>query len=130
MFIKIFSSEIRMRLPLGWDEKLRSLEQRLSGTEKLERLEEEWSAIRARYPIEHPSPRRFKYYSGAAAVLAHYWQGEELPEEDLISKIITNPKTNIRAFEYANNLTYPNTSERKYVEKANNFLWADTSRDG
>ncbi len=118
-----------MRLPSEWDSHLKSLEEMLVGVERSERVEEEWSAIRERYLIEHPHQRsRFKYYSDAARVLANYWQGEDLPEEDLVSQIITDSRMSVRAFEYATHLTFPESPERKYVEKANRFLWKDASR--
>jgi len=91
--------------------------------------EEEWTRIREQYPIEHPrQKKKMKFHSEAAAVLAHYWIGEEIPENKLINLIMSDPQFNVRAFEYATHLTEPDSPERVYIRKAQDFLWKYAGR--
>lgn len=108
----------------------RSYEKRMQDTSGFyQQREDEWTRIREQYPIEHPhQKRKMKFNSDAAAVLAHYWIGEEIPEEKLINLIASDPKFNVRAFEYATHLTEPDSPERSYIRKAQDFLWKDAGR--
>ncbi len=126
-------TEMRQKVaPL--EQKIRRIERSYAGKMQdtsrfYQQREDEWARIREQYPIEHPPPKkRMKFNSEAATVLASYWMGEEIAEEKLIDQIMSDPKFNVRAFEYATHLTEPDSPERSYVRKAQEFLWKDAGR--
>jgi len=86
--------------------------------------------IRKKYAIIHPEQRKFRKSRDAARVLAHYWQGDEISEPDLILKIISNVDTYVEAVEYVDLLTSENSPERKYANKAGRFLWRNDRSSG
>ncbi len=108
----------------------RSYERKMKDTSGYyQQREAEWARIREQYSIEHPIQKEsIMFNSEAAEVLAHYWIGEEIPEKKLINLIASDPKFNVRAFEYATNLTEPDSPERLYIRRAQDFLWKDAGR--
>jgi len=88
--------------------------------------EEAWRRVRANYSIKHPPKKsEFRYYCEAAEVLAHYWQGEKIKKQRLLKKIMRDPNLSARVYEFAKNLTEPNSPERAYVQSAQDFLFED-----
>ncbi len=108
----------------------RSYEERMQDTSIYnQQREDEWIRIREQYPVEHPTPiEKFETYRDAAEVLAHYWVGETVSEDRLVRSIMDDHRVNLRACEYATNLTKPGSPEREYVEMAQQFLWEDAGR--
>ena len=87
---------------------------------------EAWQRIRDEYPITHPRiVEKFNNARQAAEVLIHYWQGEEIDHEELWKGIAGygDNRLNPRAFDFARNLTQPDSPERDYVERVQVFLW-------
>jgi hypothetical protein len=90
-----------------------------------------WERIRSKHKIEHPKRTdKLTTVRQAAEVLAHYWQGEELDNQKLLDAIcgFGDNTFNARAYQFASNLTAPNSPERQYVRSAQDFLWKDTGR--
>ena len=88
------------------------------------KIDSAWDRVRSKYPVVHPRmKKRFTKYSDAAEVLAHYWQGRETSKKQLIRKISNSAEIYAEAIRYAEHLTKPHSPERKYVERAGDFLW-------
>ncbi len=95
--------------------------------------EQAWQRIRDSHPIapleidmDPTSIGRVQ----AAKILAHYWQGEEIDSYELMMGIMgyRSPDWNTKAYEYALNLTQPNSPERLCVMTAQEKLWEGTGR--